>query len=238
MKARYLVKYSKGNGVKFISHLDLMRAIQRAVRRAEIPVSYSQGFNPHAEISFATPLPVGTWSTGEYLDIKLDEKLEDKVFVEKANVSLPEHIRFLWAREIPDKFPSLMSIVGASSYEISLSGAKNGAMDENTLNEFLQKPGIQVIKKGKNGEKVVDIKPMIYSLKLKGSREDQITFDAMIESGSRSNLNPELIVDAMKSMVHGMDGAEIRDIKKIETYVRRGEKLITPLELLESGRVE
>lgn len=70
------LKFTKGSEVKYISHLDLMRVFQRALRRASIPISYSSGFNPHQEISFAAPLSLGVTSNAEYVDLKLTEPMD------------------------------------------------------------------------------------------------------------------------------------------------------------------
>ena len=73
---RYLIKFSKGEGIKFISHLDLMRTIQRIIRRSGVPIEYSKGFNPHMALSLAQPLSVGVYSDGEYMDIVLTEEMK------------------------------------------------------------------------------------------------------------------------------------------------------------------
>ena len=80
MYMRLVVKYTKGEKVKYISHLDFMRLVQRALRRAEIPVAYSKGFNPHPRLSFASALAVGTTSDGEYLDIILEKEMDPKPY--------------------------------------------------------------------------------------------------------------------------------------------------------------
>ena len=92
---RIVVKYTIGEKVKYISHLDFMRAVQRALRRAEIPVAYSKGFNPHPRLSFASALAVGTTSEGEYLDIVLEREMDPQILCYRMNEKLPEGIRFL-----------------------------------------------------------------------------------------------------------------------------------------------
>lgn len=231
---RYLVKFVKGPGVKFVAHLDLMRSIQRAVRRAAIGVSYSKGFNPHAGISFATPLSVGTWSEGEYLDIKLDNE-EDEVFLkDRMNEVLPEDIRVISVKKVDDEFPSPMAVVDAADYEITLVNIPEGVLNKGAIQEFLNRDEINVIKSGKKGERTVNIKPMIRKLDLKLNRDDEVVLNTFVDTGSRSNLNPELIVEAMKMYVPGMGNSDIRDIKKVETYMKLGGKLKPPFELLES----
>ena len=71
MKVRYVIKFTKGENIKFIGHLDLMRTIQRIIKRSGLPVEYSKGFNPHMALSIAQPLSVGVYSDGEYLDLVL-----------------------------------------------------------------------------------------------------------------------------------------------------------------------
>ena len=76
MKVRYVIKFTKGADIKFIGHLDLMRTIQRIIRRSEVPIEYSKGFNPHMALSLAQPLSVGVYSDGEYMDIVLTEEMK------------------------------------------------------------------------------------------------------------------------------------------------------------------
>lgn len=232
--ARYLIKYQKGKGVKFISHLDLMRAFQRAIRRAKLPISYSKGFNPHAEFSLASPLPVGTWSIGEYMDIKLDEAQDPDFIMNSMNSSLPPDIRVIKVRKVGDKFPSLMSIVSGASYEMTLAVGIGKDIKIIDLEKFMERQHIEVVKTGKNGSRIVDIKPMIHELKLKCMCGDTAVFSFTVDAGSRSNLGPELMAEAMTSYIDALKGAEIRDIKKIETFVSKGGKLCSPMELSES----
>ena len=75
IRDRYVIKFTKGADIKFIGHLDLMRTIQRIIKRSGLPVEYSKGFNPNMALSIAQPLSVGVYSDGEYLDLVLTESL-------------------------------------------------------------------------------------------------------------------------------------------------------------------
>ena len=118
MLVRLIVRFSKEERVKYISHLDLMRTLQRALRRAEIPVAFSQGFNPHPRLSFASALAVGMTSEGEYMDILLEQDLVPDEFCNRMNKVLPLGIRMLEAIKVSNKIPSLMSIVERADYLI------------------------------------------------------------------------------------------------------------------------
>ena len=100
---RFRVLFRKGERVRYISHLDVLRFWERAIRRAELPLSYSQGFTPHPKLAFASPLPLGFMSEAEVMDVTLDERIE------------PQEFR---ARLLPETTEDL-SVVGIS--EIALS---------------------------------------------------------------------------------------------------------------------
>lgn len=235
--ARYVAKFTKGKGVKFISHLDLMHSIERAIRRSGIPVSYSKGFNPHTELSFATPLSVGVWSTGEYMDFKLTEEMDTNIIIDKMNSSLPPDIRILSVKKVEEQFPSLMSIVDASSFKIILVHIPEGRLTEETIKEFMDRKTMEILKVGKSGTRLVDIRPIIYSMKLDSVSSEELVISTVVASGSKSNLNPELLTEALKKYMGCIDEAEIRDIEKMDTFVRNNGMFVTPMEIaFGSGR--
>ena len=98
-------RLTKGEEVRFISHLDLARTIERAVRRARLPIAYSQGFSPRAKIAFGSALAVGVTSSGEYVDMELTSDIGPDDFLKILNENLPVGIRFEAAVEIGPKFP-------------------------------------------------------------------------------------------------------------------------------------
>ncbi|MFC1511476.1 TIGR03936 family radical SAM-associated protein [Candidatus Margulisiibacteriota bacterium] len=91
------IKYTKGEEVKFISHRDLMRVFQRAIRRANLPIAYSQGFNPHMKISWGQALKVGASSAGEEATLQIDGWVKPREVMEKLNQTLPKGIAILEA---------------------------------------------------------------------------------------------------------------------------------------------
>jgi len=94
---RIQIKYTKGEEVKFISHRDLMRVMQRAVRRADLPITYSQGFNPHMKISWGQALKVGATSAGELATLQMQDWVKPDEIMAKLNQSLPQGIAILEA---------------------------------------------------------------------------------------------------------------------------------------------
>ena len=113
-------KVIKGAKVRFISHLDFMNTLTRALRRAKLPIAFSQGYNPRPQISFASALAVSLTSESEYIDFELKEYLDPAEFRMRLNQELPPGIRVDKAMEAPLKADSLMSIINAGSYLVRL----------------------------------------------------------------------------------------------------------------------
>lgn len=195
MKVR--VKFSKHGAMKFIGHLDIMRYFQKAIRRAEIPIRFTEGFSPHMVMSFASPLGVGLTSDGEYMDIEVNASIPSKEAVERLNRVMVEGMKVLSYRQIPEgKASNAMSLVTCADYTVTFREGKEPAPDwEEKLVEFAALPSVIVMKKTKKSEKEVDIKPMIHELRLLEHGE----IFMRLSSGSASNLKPELVMDAFIS---------------------------------------
>ena len=143
---RTRLKFTKQGYVKFVGHLDTIRMFQRAIRVARLPISYSQGFNPHAKVFFALPLSVGVGSCGEYMDMLTDTDIHVEEAVATLNTILPEGIKIVEASVIKEGTPSLMSLVTAADYRITFE--KNQLTPEQ----------IEGAKKGLNPLELVDLK--------------------------------------------------------------------------------
>lgn len=107
--------------MRFVSHLDIQRLLQRAFRRADIPLSYSQGFNPHPQLSFATALSTGYTSDAEWVDVKLDKNMEAGDFLDKVNHVMPEGFALAECYAVEDKLPSLTALLESADYELTFA---------------------------------------------------------------------------------------------------------------------
>ena len=121
----YRAQIRKGSEIAFLSHLEYMKVFMSAILRSKLPAAYSEGFNPHLKISFATALGVGVTSDCEYVDFVLNEKISADEVMEKLNLQLPKGAEILRIKKIPSKTPALMSAVDFSRYEIKISSAEN-----------------------------------------------------------------------------------------------------------------
>lgn len=129
-----IVKYTKTGNLKYISHLDVLRFIQRAVKRAGINARYSEGFNPHMKTSFGFPLSLGTESIGEYFDIELNEDISTDDFLNRMNTALPEEMQVLKAAYSEDS----RSLMARSLYTEYLFNIEFVNLDFNKLSELMR----------------------------------------------------------------------------------------------------
>lgn len=118
------VKFDKGEKLKLISHLNLIKAFVQALRRSDLPVAYSAGFSPHPKVSFGPPLPLGMKSRSEFADIVLEKIVDVYKLKVDFNKKLPEGLKILEVREICPQSKSLMAIIDVATYEIRLNGRK------------------------------------------------------------------------------------------------------------------
>jgi radical SAM-linked protein len=195
---RVLIKFTKTGGAKFISHLDTMRTLHRAMRRARIPVAYSKGFNPHASISVAAPLSLGIESSAEYADVELEITSENVNIKEMLNKSLPEGIRIVDVISINEKMPSAMGTVEGAKYSIALRHDMSKADIIYVIESILSSSEIVRNKRTKSGEKMIDIRPLIKDIKLVGFENDRIKIECLLYTGSKGSIGPDAVAELLK----------------------------------------
>lgn len=194
---RYLLKFSKENNIKYISHLDLLRVFQRAFKRARIRLRYSQGYNPHAKIGFGQPLSLGTESTAEYMEFETVESRKGGEFLEMLAGCMPEGIRLFSCTELKEEGKtSLASIVEYGSYVVRFQGETAEAEHlSSCLRDYIRQESILCQKMNKK-KKIVetDIRPLILSFSEAKCSDGEIVFSMTLRTGSNGNLNPEVLV--------------------------------------------
>jgi len=189
------LRFSKTGRAVYISHLDLMRTMQRAFLRAGMPLKYSEGFNPHAQISFALPLSVGTASLCDLMDFHLNGFMSLSEIPFRLNRALPEGIEVLEAYEWENKFKNIkwLDVEGIFEYDNrSPSEMLPGLMD------FFARDSIVIKKKTKSGVNDTDIAPAIRSITFDAG-EGIVTLKALI-SAQEPTLNPELLPSALEQL--------------------------------------
>jgi radical SAM-linked protein len=135
---RLRVKFTREEGVKFLSHLDLMRFWERAIRRAGFETAYSEGFTPHARLSLAAPLPVGITSRVELMDVWLTGWETPNTFAGRIAEQLPEGMEILETKIISPEAPSMQSQINFATYEVEIESARSAAEVEAAVKKLME----------------------------------------------------------------------------------------------------
>ena len=199
---RYLIRFSKSGTICYISHLDLMRVFQRAIKKTGIKQSYSQGFNPHPKLVFSSPLSVGYAGEREVVDVKFVREVSDDLIVSTLRPLLPEGLEILEAFTAEAKLDDIKW--AENDILIHCGGASDS--DAEAITRLFAEPVI-MMKKSKSGEREVDICEMIKSLTAEKTNAG-ITVTAITAAGNNVFLNPSYIAAAIKQKlgIPGDDG--------------------------------
>jgi radical SAM-linked protein len=168
---RMRIVFSKDSAVKYISHLDLLRAWERTIRRAELPLAYSMGFHPHPKITIAMPLPVGCTGENEALDVILYEPLSGREVIRALDPAMPPGIVVVSAEEVELKGPALATLFVHAVYDILLVDI-GGKEVERRIADLLQRETVPVEFRRKR----FDLRPLVGSLTLSGAQPPGETY--------------------------------------------------------------
>ena len=213
-------KFQKINEFKYLSHLESVRLIILAARRAKIPVKYSEGFNPNPKLNFSFPVPVGLASFAEYADMEVCEKIDINEFKIALNNNLGSGFNILEAIFHKEKMPSLMADIAIIKYVFKLHFNDLSLLDD-------YKNEIGNIKKEiksvwKNRFKVLEGNPDIVNLTIFG-------YTKLLNNNNIFKFNDFLINLKILSNNKNVD---IMDFFKEEAYVIRGDILKTPMDIV------
>lgn len=184
------IKFTKEGDTRFISHLDMVNLFGRAIRRANIPIEYSKGFNPRPKIDFSFALPLGMESLSEFADFTLTERIEQTFFVESLSNQLPEGIRILEAVYVSIDSPSLTLTLNLAKYEVrelSPEGIKG------KIDEFMNNNDKSILHWRKKGRIKVDVGDIIKDIQCNLS-DSGIIVSMTLKISSKKNIRPQEIL--------------------------------------------
>lgn len=193
------LRFSKTGRLKYISHLDINRSMARALKRAEIPLWYTEGFNPHPYMSFSLPLSLGVESLCESVDLRIVGEITNKEIKDRLNKVLPEDLKII---DVYDDFRD-NSEIAYSDYVYKFEFKDNDLALEK-IKKVLSSDEILALKKGKKGRKRImketNIKSFIdkYSISVRG---DVIVLNIRLLAGVEKNLNPSLLFDTIIRLI-------------------------------------
>jgi radical SAM-linked protein len=215
---RFRVKYSKTGPVRFIGHLDLVRLFDRTMRRAGIPVAYSQGFHPHPKISFGPPLPLGMQSTAEFADFSLSTPFPEAGMLLAKN--LPEGMEMLSIRPISEKAESLTKILILAEYHVQCG--RDERIGE-IIKTILEREHIPVERMSKSGPKEVDIRPGIIEITVSPESNG---FIILLSQETGKSARPSEVIDLI------LKKGEPFEVIRTDQYTEQQGKRMSPLEIV------
>lgn len=196
------LNFSKTGRAIYISHLDINRMMTRAVRRAKLPMWYTEGFNPHPYLTFALPLSLGQSSDCEYMDIRIEGDITDEEIMNRLNAVLPEGVKILSvSAPVYDA-----KEIGKALYFVKLvfkdaETSKGFAERAQTLAEGEE---LLAEKRGKKGHrkvmKQINLIDFIYDMKF-STADNIVNLQCVLAAGNTNNLNPTLLVETLEKEI-------------------------------------
>jgi radical SAM-linked protein len=194
---RLRVSYERGRQLQYVSHLDMMRFWERALRRAHVPVSYSEGFTPHAQIALGAPLSVGMTSRGELMDIFLAEEWTPEQLERAVALQLPPGISVTSVVEVPVGAPSLQSQVRAAEYAFHLrDGADLGDVAAR-IAALLARESVPWEHRREQETKRYDLRPLVLELRLEQCGGGAVIV-AVLRAEEAGTARPDQVVAALE----------------------------------------
>ncbi|MCD6291306.1 MAG: DUF2344 domain-containing protein [Anaerolineae bacterium] len=221
---RLRITFVKGEQIRWVSHMDLVRLWERALRRAGIPMAYTQGFNPQMRIQFASALPTGCSGRAELADVWLAQGVPPETFVERLREQLPTGVKLLDAWEVDRRAPSLQSLVRSAEWQVVVDAPEVADETiERRVAEILEASEWMRERRRRPNEppRRYDLRSLIYSLRFDGRDEDGrlvLTMHLKAEPGATGR--PDEVLDALG--LGGLPSQMERTVLHLATPEREG----------------
>lgn len=196
-KYRLRLVFAKKKPVKYISHLDLALAWERALRRAQMPLAYSQGFNPRPKMQFASGLPLGATGSAEIVDIILTESISPEEARTRIRPALPRGIQLQRVEEVPLKSPTLQQLLRQAEYRVVVEIDLPAELLAERIQALLGATEFIQTRRRRKKKEVFDLRPWLHDLRLEKVGEGEVELWMRLTSGQFGNLRPEAVLEAL-----------------------------------------
>ena len=194
---RLRLEYTKGEPLRYASHLDMMRVWERAFRRAGLPIAHTQGFNPRPRIGMVCPLPTGVTSRAELLDVFLTEELDAGEVLRKLNGTLPAGVDVLSVHEVSLGLPALMALTAVVEYQSRVRWSGTSESLEAMLQEWMAQQSVLRERTRKDRKDTYDLRPLVESLWLVGRLGEEWVLGMRLRSGPNGTGRPDEMLKAL-----------------------------------------
>lgn len=206
---KYLLIFDKGESVRWLGHLDILRAFERAIRRAELPIAFSGGFNPRERIAFASALSTGMTGEAERATLELTASLDTEEIVTRLNEALPPGIRILACEPLDDAAAkeTLTAYNRAEYRVVCLTPERFEAHQvEAAIHTLMQQNALPIVREREGKSKTVDVRPSLFSLSLEADSlsEDRLALRMSVGQGESGTARPQEVVGALAEYLPGL----------------------------------
>ncbi len=216
--SKWRLKFSKLGMGKYISHLDLLRTFTRSIHRAELPVRYSQGFNPHQLITFSLPLALGVTSETEFVDIDFEDTVSPDEILTKLNKNLPPDIKILKASQPIFKAHNIV----LAKYIIDIVAPTDVSKEK--IESFFKQENISATKKTKKGEKEINLRDFIKDMAVISLEGSSFRLNAILSAGGEANIKPDIVVSKIEEYLDSGEFESV-DIHRVEIFFENDKKI-------------
>ena len=240
MPQRLRITYRKSGAARYVAHLDVMRTWERALRRAKLPLAYSQGFTPHARIALAAPLPVGTVGEREQMDVFLEEPVDPADAQRRLAAALPPGLEAVAVEEVGERLPSLQSSVRAARYEVRFDAVEVDAgwlearvralLALETLDWEEQRPGSEKVRRYDLRETVIALAVRPLDGRGEGGHGEEVVLEMHLALAEAKTGRPASVLAAL--------GVEARPLEVVRTTVEVERPQVAMRAWRERGRFE
>jgi len=199
---RLRLRFCRGQELKFISHLDIMRLWQRAFHRAGVALAYSEGFNPRPRLSLAAPLPIGVTSEAELMDVFCNRLVSPHFLIGALSQQLPPGIEILQVHQVALTQPSLQSLVSYAEYRVEVATEKDERAIESALATLLAKDSLPWQHQRDTGPRSYDLRTLVDDLWFISWRNGCCTIGMRLRCDSGASGRPEQVAKALGFSQH------------------------------------
>lgn len=196
-QARMRITFAKAAPLKYISHLDLALTWERALRRAEVPLAYSQGHNPHAKLQLASGLPLGYTGSAEVMDVILTASMSSEEFIACVNPTLPEGLTIASVEQVQLKGPSLQSALRQAVYRVSVETSLAEEELNRHIADLLASDVLEQKRIRKGRVETFDLRPLVHDVQLRAISDGQAVLYMQLSAGQHGNVRPDAVIAAL-----------------------------------------
>ena len=191
---RVRITFTKQGSLRYIGHLDLHRVWERALRRADLPISYSQGFHPQPKMSLAAALPLGFSSRAEVIDVRLNEEIPTEEIFSRLKDNLPPDIKVTDVKSVDERLPALQTQVLSAAYDVHLTEPVIGSELTRKVEALMQAESIIRERRGKT----YDLRPLVEMLSVITQADGTIWLKMTLAAREGATGRPEEVLTMLE----------------------------------------